>query len=182
MRIHRSKRVIPLPVNRQITQNILVRFQLKTVCNVVVHLQIQSKKVNRTHHQKGNIILVIQLHLHFRLVIDEIRQKWQSQNRKQALQITLPRRKDISGFFTHRTVRRKSHVAATQSKAIFGLVGVAIHLSKVQHTAQSIRKVHRESTRVKVHFFDEIHVEQTHRTARTALCLKVIDDGNLDPV
>lgn len=36
--------------------------------------------------------------------------------------------------------------------------------------------------RYKVHFFDEIHIEQAYRTASTALGLKVVDDGYFNAI
>ena len=100
VRVNRSKCVVPLLVNRQVIQYEFIGLELHAVRNVVVHFQIQLKEIHRTHHQKRNIVFIVQLHLHFRLIVNKVWQKWQPQNREQPLQITLTGRKDIGRLFT----------------------------------------------------------------------------------
>ena len=182
MGINVTKRIIPLSVYRQIIQNKLVGFQRCAICNIIIHSQIEFEEINGTHHQKSDIVLFIQLHLNLRLIVDKVGQKWQTQNRKQPLQITLPCRKNIRCLFTQRPIRRKADIATAQGKTIFGFVRIAIHLTKIQNATQSIGIIHRKCSRVKIHFFDKIHIQHPNRSAGTSLRLKVVDNWNLYPI
>ena len=100
------------------------------------------------------------------------------------MKIAAPKRPGQGGFTIGRygSIDIQSHIRSTQDQFAVKPVGITRPHLHIHHRTEPVRKLGRESPRIKVDGFEQLWIDQRCIAARTALHGKVVQDRYLDPV
>ncbi len=167
--------VVPLRVDRQISQNILLLVGR-------IGFQVQGKVVNCSQTDHGQFIFLVKLGAGLELEVVVIGEEWQSQCFEKPSEVRAPSRGQESGFFANRSFHGQTEVAAADGGIKSQTVFAAGFLLDVHHRTQGIASAAGEGAGVKINLADEIDIDQACRATACALRRKVVDIRNLDAI